>query len=260
MIYDVAFILFDSYYIIIGLSYINQLIMKKALLSLLFVAGISPAFAQTVKYGISGGLNASTVVAYDDPASNSRFSFHAGVFSDISFGNVSIQSGLFYTTKIYAAKGSAQQELYYYPNGTYFNINTPGGGSDSYYTDHSREKVNYLQVPVNILYHIKAGSDKFFIGGGPYIAYGLSGTSGNYTVSTYGNTNSPGTVENPSLHFGSGDEDVKRVVFGLNALGGFALKNGLFISAGYDYGLTNINNNGYSEKNGMVTVSVGYSF
>jgi hypothetical protein len=226
--------------------------MKKIILFLLFIAVISPAFAQYVKFGVSGGLNESTIVPNDEPAGSSTIAsriagFHAGVFTDISFGSVSIQPGLFYTTKGDKYKEALNQ-------GVLFTANTsnPSSIANTYY---DKQRYNYLQLPVNILYHIQAGGGNFFIGGGPYLAYGLSASSVSYTTTG----NGVGGVSSNPISFGSGTNDVKRIDFGLNALGGYALKNGLFVSVGFEYGLTNTDND-YKSRNDVITVSLGYSF
>ncbi|WP_179414899.1 porin family protein [Mucilaginibacter sp. E4BP6] len=218
--------------------------MKKVILTLLLIAGISPAFAQSVKFGVSGGLNESILSLQNTINNdNSRLAgFHAGIFSDIDFGKVSIEPGLFYTTK-----GQNNKSFIAAPVGATFTAN----GKVTY---------NYLELPINILYNIPVGAGKFFIGGGPYVAYGLSGTSKGTTTE-----NSNGTVttstDDYKLAFGGQDGDLKRIDFGLGALGGFALKDGLSISAGYEHGLTNIENSGIDKtKNNVISVSLGYCF
>jgi hypothetical protein len=220
--------------------------MKKIFLSILLIAVISPVFAQNVKYGISGGLNES-ILSLQNPAgnSNSRLTgFHAGVFSDIDFGKLSIEPGLFYTTK--GEKNTAVLYQYTSPGGSFI-----AKGKTTY---------NYLEIPVNVLYNIPIGVGKFFIGGGPYIAYGLSGkTTGTTIIATQNGTTT--TSNDYPLTFGSQEGDIKRFDFGLGALGGFALKNGLLVSVGYEHGLTNIDHSSDDHiKNNVITVSLGYSF
>lgn len=223
--------------------------MKKIILSLLFIVAISPAFAQTVKYGISGGLNESSLGLSSTPADdNSRLAgFHAGIFSDIDFGKLSIEPGLFYTTK-----GQQSKSVFYFV--------TPGsnGGSAIQY---GKTIYSYLELPVNILYNIPVSYGKFFIGGGPYIAYGLSAKLKSKVVFTQTNGSSQVNEQEISQSFGSADGDIKRFDFGLGALGGLTLKNRLSISVGFEHGLTNIVQGSTSSiKNNVLAVSLGYSF
>jgi len=223
--------------------------MKKAILALLLIAGISPAFAQSVKFGVSGGLNESILSLQNNTDNNnSRLAgFHAGIFSDIDFGKISIEPGLFYTTKGQNNIVSESDAL----------------GNTFYSKGHA--VYNYLEVPVNVLYNIPVGAGKFFIGGGPYLAYGLSGTTKITTVVTQNGTTTTNTGDY-KLVFGGQDGDIKRFDFGLGALGGFALKDGLSISAGYEHGLTSIQNTGTENistgktKNNVIMVSLSYCF
>jgi len=221
--------------------------MKRSLLALLFIVVISPAFAQTVKYGINGGLNEATILTGETPYSDSRVAgFSAGVFSDISFGNVSIQPGLYYITK------GGKDKV--------FELNGPPSNYSYTAIGYVKEKISYLQLPVNILYHIKAGEGKFFLGGGPYIAYGLLCSSSTQSETTDGEPITYALPETNMLQFGNGEEDIKRIDFGLNATGGYMIRNGLFISAGFEYGLTKITNTDDKANNDVLTASLGYCF
>lgn len=223
--------------------------MKKIILSLLLIAVISPAFAQTVKFGISGGLNESSLgSSYVTGDNNSSLAgFHAGVFSDIDFGKLSIEPGLFYTTK--GKQGKAVLD----------DTNLGSGGNST--IEYAKAIYNYLELPVNVLYNIPVSYGKIFIGGGPYMAYGLSAKTKIKVVFTQSNGDTQVIEQTDPLIFGSKDGDIKRLDFGLGALGGFALKNGLLLSIGYEHGLTNIvNGSSPSVRNNVLAVSLGYSF
>ncbi|WP_461451511.1 outer membrane beta-barrel protein [Mucilaginibacter sp.] len=133
--------------------------------------------------------------------------------------------------------------------------NAANGGEN--FTAKSKLSIDYLELPVNFLYNMPVKGGKFFIGGGPYLAYGLSGkgktteiiTSNGNTTTTYSETNS---------NFGS--EGLRRFDFGLGALGGFELNNGISISAGFEHDLTNIEQSGTNNtKNEVFMASVGYT-
>ena len=222
--------------------------MKKILFSFLFIIVISPVFAQTVKFGISGGLNESSLDSKDQSGDKyARLAgFNAGIFSDIDFGKVSIEPGLFYTTK-----GQRLTNIIYYE----IPSTSPGGSLNG----HGSNIYNYLELPVNILYNIPVSFGKFFIGGGPYLAYGLSAKSKVSTTETSGGSSTTSESDMP-LSFSGDNADLKRVDFGLGAKGGFALKSGLLISAGYEHGTTNVVNQGYASKNNVFNISLGYSF
>ncbi|WP_158991584.1 porin family protein [Mucilaginibacter sp. L196] len=227
--------------------------MKKIFLSLFLIAAISPAFAQTVKYGISGGLNESilsskSVTGEDDVRLTG---FHAGIFGDIDFGKVSIEPGLFYTTKGQRVNETLIDVPYYTTQGSSY-----GSGSASIKV-HDNTVYNYLELPVNVLYNMPVKYGKFFIGGGPYLAYCLSAK---LKTETTPNDNTQVTEQDTPLTFG-GDNGLRRFDFGLGALFGLALKNGLSFNVGFEHGLTNVYkpDTGTAENN-VYTLSLGYSF
>jgi len=227
--------------------------MKKIIFSLLFITVISPVFAQTVKLGISGGLNESILSAKSITGEDDArlAGFHAGIFSDIDFGKVSIAPGLFYTTKGQRINETLYDEYYYdAANSTSSPASIKG---------HQNTIYSYLEIPVNVLYNMPVKYGKFFIGGGPYFAYALSAKIKDETA-----TSQNGAVEYDNqttpLTFG-GDNGLHRFDFGLGALFGLALKNGLSVNVGFEHGLTNV----YKPESGTVennvyAVSLGYSF
>ncbi|WP_461451512.1 hypothetical protein [Mucilaginibacter sp.] len=75
--------------------------MKKIVFSFLLMMAANNLFAQTVKFGITGGLNES-IFSLQNNTNNDNSpltGFHAGVFSDLDFGKLSIMPSLYYTVK-----------------------------------------------------------------------------------------------------------------------------------------------------------------
>lgn len=184
--------------------------MKKTLLLFCLIGIICSANAQTVKFGIKAGVNFSSETAsYSGAsmASDSHTGFHFGAVADIPLGDFSIQPGL-----LYSGKGIT--------NATF----------------------SYIEVPVNLLYHIKAGVGKVFIGAGPYLAYGISVSNG--------------------LSFGSTNDKVANPDYGLGGLAGYRFDTGFFFSASRELGLANLvnNGNGIADKNRVTSISIGYFF
>ena len=128
--------------------------MKKAFLSLLCLMGIiSFSLAQSINVGIKAGVNFSKLAASSGGltlTSSSTTGFHVGAVVDLGFDNWSLQPGLLYSTK----------------GGTYGSA--ADGGT-------AKLTLNYVEVPVNLLYNIPLVVGKVFIGGGPYFGYGISG-------------------------------------------------------------------------------------
>jgi hypothetical protein len=198
------------------------------------LAGFS--FAQSLNFGFKAGLNFSTLKASSNGitlTSSNSTGFHIGAVADIGFENVSLQPGILYSTK----------------GGTY--------GSDAEAGGSVKLTLNYIEVPVNILYHFPVVVGKVFIGGGPYVGYGISG-KGTLTGSA---TSTGSGTESQNLTFGSGPDDTKNPDYGINFLGGIRFKTGLSLSIGYGLGLGNLSNDTSGTiKNNVTSVSIGYFF
>ncbi|MEZ4773289.1 MAG: outer membrane beta-barrel protein [Bacteroidia bacterium] len=94
-------------------------------------------------------------------------------------------------------------------------------------TEFTRMVVNYLEVPVQLVY--TAGEDKgFFVGAGPSFWVGMSGTR---TVTIAADT------QNSGYALGAPDQE-GRFTLGVNAMLGYALEKVVF-SVNYGQGLTN---------------------
>lgn len=216
--------------------------MKKIMLTTCFIVTSLAVFAQIPSIGIKGGLNFANMATSDDgtnKTSGSLTTFNAGVFVDFKFGNLSLQPALNYT-----GKGETYQQIFFTPGP---NGETENGGS-------SLVKVHlyYLELPVNLVYHIPVIIGNIYFGAGPYIARGISGNS------SYSNGSS-----NEKITFGNGESDFEATQFGVDAIVGLKLKNGLLINANYDLGLSNdipsAADSG-SGKSRVFGVSLGYVF
>jgi len=207
--------------------------MKKAIMLFSLAGLINFSFAQSVNFGVKAGINFSNVSSSGGGltlTTSNTTGFHVGAVADIGFGSLSLQPGVLYST-------------------TGGSLNFSGG------TD--KLTLNYVEVPVNLLYNIPAGIGKLFIGGGPYVALGVSGKA---TLSGT-LTSTGGGSESQNITFGSAPGDVKNPDFGVNLLGGFRFKSGLSFSAGYGIGLANLSNeSGASTKNNVLSFSIGYFF
>ncbi|RKE42685.1 porin family protein [Sphingobacterium detergens] len=193
--------------------------MKRKLLSiaaaLCFIAG---AKAQT-SYGIKAGLNFPKYTFSGDGgsiSSDASTSFYVTGFVDAPIANnFSIQPGL--------------------------SLQGKGGKSQGEKTD-----LMYLEIPVNFVYYVPAGSGNLFLGAGPYAGYALSGKA---------------KANGVSVDIEFGDNGMKRFDAGLNFLGGYKLSNGFLINGGYGLGLVDLAGlDGASLKNRVFSVGVGYQF
>jgi hypothetical protein len=106
-----------------------------------------------------------------------------------------------------------------------------------------------------LLYKINADDGQFFIGGGPYISAGLTGTY-SYTERFV----NPPYYGSEILSWGDQYESLHSPEIGLNFLMGFKFKSGIGINAGYGLGLTDAYNGGANNKNNVLSASVSYFF
>ena len=212
--------------------------MKKVILSLAIVAISTMSFAQTIGVQVGGNL-ASTSYKTDNSggatlSTKSKLGFIIGVV-----GEVPIASSL-----------SFRPELNFIQKGLKL---TQG-------TSEATSTLNYLELPLNIVYNTEAGSGKFFFGAGPSIGFGLSGTD----KSTEGsNVTSTGVKFDGKTDAEANDnkDHLKAIDFGFNLLAGYKFENGLFANIGYAFGLNNISpENGVSQKNSGLCLKVGYMF
>ncbi|HEX7844812.1 MAG TPA: outer membrane beta-barrel protein [Chitinophagaceae bacterium] len=125
-----------------------------------------------------------------------------------------------------------------------------------------RTRLNYIQLPVHAIYKTKAGSNMLYAGLGGYAGYGFGGEA-KFTMWHYTDDGGYDVIEklNPFKSVEDGGADLERFDYGLSALAGLQLKNGIYIQVGYQHGLANIerdNDNTY--RNRGIGLTVGYFF
>ena len=123
------------------------------------------------------------------------------------------------------------------------------------------QKVNSLEIPVNMVYYIPAGSGKVFLGVGPYLGFNLKGKSERSHLFTYEGSISL-TTSKFDLKFSGPDRTLNFIDTGVNFLTGYKLNIGLLINAGYGLGMSNLNPdlNSDSYSNRLISVGIGYEF
>ena len=184
--------------------------MKKLVfIALLSGATYLTAPAQGTRFGLAAGVAFSNHTAKVDGEKDNGKSvtgITAGILVDISAGkHFSFQPAV-----NFIQKGAKDEESM----GTELKL-----------------KVNSIEVPLNFLYNTRGEGGNFFIGAGPSIAMALSGK-----------IKIGGTIpRNIDMKFGNDDDDnMKGMDIGANILTGYCFSNGLFFSANYNMGLSNL--------------------
>src|SRR5690554_3948802 len=206
--------------------------MKKLILSASAVLFGLGAFAQApMGYGIKAGVNLPNYHFNDDISdfdTKSSTNFHITAYLDapISY-NFYIQPGV-------SLQGKGAK---FYDNGT-----------------HSlTQNTMWIEIPVNAVAKFYTGdAGNFFIGAGPYAAFGISGK--NKWESDLGSAET-------DFNFGK-DDDQKSFDAGVNFLAGYQLSSGLTLGAGYGLGLSDIAPNGsgsVKQNNRVLSFSVGFA-
>ena len=223
--------------------------MKNKLFTSLLVLALSVTFASAqdgpkTSFAIIGGLNLQNLTgkAYNGDKLNNDLllGYHIGMNAQIPIASsLYFQPGLLYSTK--GAKTKSE-------------------------TSNSTTSINYLEMPLNMVYKTACGNGFFMAGAGPYVAYGIGGK-----VKTTGD--SP-TIES-KIEFKNTIEltDPLDVPFykafdaGASAFVGYEMANGVFCQLNMQLGLLKINSQ-YREfpddktsvKNTGFGLSTGYRF
>ncbi|WP_276504093.1 porin family protein [Terrimonas pollutisoli] len=198
--------------------------MKKFFLSVVTILSISLVSNAQFKVGIKAGINDNDQrikVTEGSIYGGDKFKgYHAGLVGDLNLGkNFYLQPQLLFTRK-----GA---------------IHLSSTGAED-----MKIKMNYVEMPLNVLYKIDLPFGKVFGGTGVTLSYAVGGKQeqDGVTKKLYSNTGNNWRREDISLNFTAGLE----------------FNNGLFVSANSQKGLRNVYKAGADIKNRSMSVSVGY--
>jgi hypothetical protein len=228
--------------------------MKKIFLALFLSCSSLVAFAQLPSIGIKGGVNFASMSSSGTPAnmvagsdiyasSKAVTSFNVGVFVDVKLGHFSLQPAVNFTGKGGKFDGPTGQ----LPNGSVSQVGT-------------KYNLYYVQVPVNIVYHVPFVVGEFYIGAGPFVGMGVYGRK---NLSADNNNNGVHTAVSSSNKITFGDNgDIRSDEYGAGAIAGIKLKGGLLFNLNYDLGLSNVapDQAGNKFKNHVFGASIGFVF
>ncbi len=186
--------------------------MKKVFALLFFTSLVYFAFGQVMHISLSGGLNISTYSPGPDSfeggqavvgaSASPAVGLHAEALFGLSKDRVGIETGLVYENIVGNLNNIAALRF-----------------QESITNDHYN--LEYLQVPLNILYYVPNKNSKFYFGAGPYIAFA---TSGKVTLTYPGTNYAP---MNGKFIFDSPDKTDY----------GFNLKAGIHVIGNFEFGI-----------------------
>ncbi len=210
--------------------------MKSRFVLIVLLLAFSASFAiaqerSNVSFGILGGINFQNLngeLSSGDKLENDMLlGYHAGVSAQILIASeFYFQPGL-----MYSMKGAKD---------TYTAL-----GSE--FTDEI--KINYIEMPLNLVYKAALGRGFLMLGFGPYLAYAISGKQ---------------VVEGMSSTFERG-VDYNEFDAGANIFAGFETVSGLFLQLDTQFGMLNIipedsSDDQATAKNTGFGLSLGYRF
>ena len=206
--------------------------MKNRLLSIVLILALSASFAIAqepgrTSFGILGGVNFQNLngkISSGDKLENDMLlGFHGGVNVQLPIApEFYFQPGL-----MFAVKGAK-------------NTTTILG---SEITDEI--KLNYIEMPLNLVYKGALGNGFVMLGFGPYVAYGISGKQ---------------VVQGNSLSYERG-VDYNAFDAGANIFVGFEMASGIFLQLDTQFGMLDIDpNENNTAKNTGFGLSLGYRF
>ena len=237
--------------------------MKKLILLTAFVVTTTSVCLAQASFGFQAGGNLAfgkVTNQYSDPlfpsslTSKPKFGFLIGVIGEIPFGS----------------KFAFRPELNFIQKGSKPSIFESFNGSNI----EQDITLNYIELPLNVVFKANVGSGNFFFGLGPALAFGISGKD---KISYPYDPSDPDLNRTAKVNFdGKKSDDItdpkdmdlhlKRFDVGANILAGYKLGNGLFFKLGYNYGFMNIDpNDGNKDaqdrstyKNRGFNICIGY--
>jgi hypothetical protein len=181
-----------------------------------------------------------------------------GVNAGVNFFNQTIKGGdIELDTKILTGfhigvdyEIAVAPDFYFAPG---LQFSTKGYKFESLGTEEVKAQLNYLEVPLNLVYKPLLGSGNLIVNFGPYLGYGIGGK-----IKREG----AGTEVNTDVKWGSDKDDMlKPFDMGANIGFGYMLGGGLSVKFNAQLGLINLANiDDLTHKNNGFGLSVGYRF
>jgi hypothetical protein len=189
--------------------------------------------------GIKAGINLANF-AFDPELEESLdmlFGFHAGIVYEVEL-----------TDALFFGPG-----LMFSQKGSKFSFNEYDDDFESEININAKTIINYLEIPLNLVYKMDLGGANLVFKAGPYLGYAINGKE-KLEMDVMGTS----INVSEDIEFGSGEDQMRRLDYGINAGVGLEF-TGFKIGAQYGLGLSNLaNDDDYKMKNRVIGVSVGY--
>lgn len=219
---------------------ITKKLIHITVLLAIVISCVCTATAQTI-FGVRAGVNYATITSPKAKTPKMEYTpgFHIGVLAETPIAEgLYVQPGLLFTSK--GHKATPMEGVVY------------------------NEQTYYVELPVNVIYKIQAGTGKLLLGAGPYGAYGLSG-QGKYA-------GEPNDGEKKITFKKNGERSDNVINYrpfdaGINTLVGYELSDNIFLQLNAQFGLVdffNDNSSAFTKSivmhNQVFGLSFGYKF
>lgn len=180
-----------------------------------------------IRMAIAGGAHGSTIKGLAVPTgagapsvtNTARFGIHVGFTADIPFSHESdfaFQPGVLLYNK-------GLKTTYYYDTAV-----------SNRYTDQRELYINYMDIPLSLVYKKPIGpKTKFIVGAGPYFSFFYNGSD---KIETFFKDGSFASDENNDLPVGKKQDQYKTTDLGVQALAGFQFSK-VFLTVNFSRGL-----------------------
>jgi hypothetical protein len=218
------------------------------------VVATSPAKAVSpIHLALEAGLNLNNLYKFGNDnytTSNMlKVGYHGGFAVNIGTGRFAVQPALRYSQKGGQIDGSFEDAL--------VRVETK-----------NKLTLHYVEMPLNFIYHFGYwGENRFMIGAGPYVAYLVNAQDKHKTKVIIKETNDDikdeGQRKVPVGDVENHPENLRRMDAGVGAFLGYQFAGGLYLKAGTQFGLVDIQKGGtiyapYNDRNYNFLFTLGY--
>ena len=241
--------------------------MKRIVLSTFVSALIFTNVAAQLRVGLIAGSGISRITIKDESVSGelgsdyyyskgktrNSITYYGGLLATLR-----ISSSLELRTKLSLNSKSWKEKVVY-------KVESSGSGTKDSTTSQRTYRINYLEMPLNLIFSSPLGKAKVLFGVGPYFSYALGGKykmEVEHTI-TPNSTDSVALINFTSKQVRGTAYDGNRFDFGASLVAGVEFRNGFFIDLNYTVGTKDILSDRYfvfPNRWRVFTVGVGFYF